>query len=164
MFNQITILGRLVSDPTITYVKSAMICNFSLYTYRYNSDGTRACDIFKVVAFGDLASFAADYLRKNRYVFCVGRMQFQSVIDRNGHPYFLPEVKAAVIEPFDNRRSNNAPARFSGGSNSYKHQASPMTYEDAKHSLDDWEDDYDTDDCSEINDNDIFTEEENYNG
>lgn len=80
MYQQITLIGNLGSDPEMRYTQSGVpVTSFSLaVTRRWTSqDGQRQEKTiwFRVTSWRKLAEFASQYLTKGRQVLVVGEME-----------------------------------------------------------------------------------------
>lgn len=79
MYQKLTIVGNLGSDPELRYTQSGQaVCNFSVATNRRwtGSDGNPQEETcwFRVSTWGKLAETCNQYLKKGRQVFIEGRM------------------------------------------------------------------------------------------
>ncbi|RMF03565.1 MAG: single-stranded DNA-binding protein [Chloroflexi bacterium] len=79
MYQKLTIVGNLGSDPELRYTPSGQaVCNFSVATNRRwtGSDGNPQEETcwFRVSTWGKLAEVCNQYLKKGRQVFVEGRM------------------------------------------------------------------------------------------
>lgn len=103
MFNKITIIGNLGTDPEMRYMPSgSAVTSFSVATNRRytNRDGQTVDETewFRVNAWGRLAETTNQYLEKGRLVYVEGRLssrpwQTQDGQLRAGNEIYAQEVK-----------------------------------------------------------------------
>ena len=103
MYNKITIIGNLGSDPEMRYMPSgSAVTSFSVATNRRytNRDGQTVDETewFRVNAWGRLAETTNQYLEKGRLVYVEGRLssrpwQTQDGQLRSGNEIYAQEVK-----------------------------------------------------------------------
>ena len=89
MFNQITAVGNLGSDPETRYMPNGdNVTSFNMATnYRFNrSDGSQGEETtwFRVSAWGRLGETAAEHLSRGRMVLVTGRVSDSPYITRDG--------------------------------------------------------------------------------
>lgn len=103
MYNKITIIGNLGSDPEMRYTPSgAAVTNFSVATnrrYRNNNGETvDETEWFRIAAWGRLAETTNQYLQRGNLVYVEGRLssspyQTQDGQIRAGNEIFAQEIK-----------------------------------------------------------------------
>ncbi len=75
--NNVTLMGRLGSDPELNYAKSGVaVCKFSLATNRYVS-GEEKTDWHNIVCFNKAAEVAGNYLKKGNQVCIEGSVTYE---------------------------------------------------------------------------------------
>lgn len=88
MFNQITVVGRLIKDPeSKTTPNGKILCNCCLAVSRQmkDKDGNYSSDFFNVTLWGQQAEYAGQYIGKGRLVIVSGRMESQQVVKDSGN-------------------------------------------------------------------------------
>ena len=103
MYNKITIIGNLGSDPEMRYTPDGTaVSNFSMASnYRYKKrDGEDGEETtwFRVNAWGRLGETANQYLEKGRQVYVEGRMSQREWEDTEGNTRYSLEVRASEIK------------------------------------------------------------------
>lgn len=102
MFNKITIIGNLGSDPEMRYTPSgSAVTSFSVATnrrYTRNGETVDETEWFRVNAWGRLAETTNQYLEKGSLVYVEGRLssrpwQTQDGQLRAGNEIFAQELK-----------------------------------------------------------------------
>ena len=102
MFNKITIIGNLGSDPEMRYTPSgSAVTSFSVATnrrYTRNGETVDETEWFRVNALGRLAETTNQYLEKGSLVYVEGRLssrpwQTQDGQLRAGNEIFAQELK-----------------------------------------------------------------------
>lgn len=115
MLNRVTILGRLVDDPTFreTHTTGVSVANFSLAVERdftNQNTGKRDTDFFRVTAWRGLAEFVAKHFHKGDKAIVDGRLELspwtledgttrQTVIVVADNIYFGGSKRAVATEP-----------------------------------------------------------------
>lgn len=103
MYNKITIIGNLGSDPEMRYMPDGTaVSNFSVASnYRYKTrDGEDREETtwFRVNAWGRLGETSNQYLEKGRQVYVEGRMSQREWEDSEGNTRYSLEVRASEIK------------------------------------------------------------------
>lgn len=77
MFNQIILVGRITSDPTIQELEGKKKCVITLAIPRSykNSEGEYDTDFIDVILYGGIATNTIEYCRKGYLVGVKGRME-----------------------------------------------------------------------------------------
>src|SRR5690349_4303842 len=101
--NKAMLIGRLGKDPQIRYTKSGgAVANFTMATdSRYtDAQGNRQeqTEWHSVVAFGKLADFAQNWLKKGREIYVEGRIQTRDWTDKENVKRYKTEIIAATIQ------------------------------------------------------------------
>ncbi|HWO45188.1 MAG TPA: single-stranded DNA-binding protein [Methylomirabilota bacterium] len=84
MVNKVILVGNLTGDPEVRATpKGAYVAKMGLATHSYSGkdeSGNRKeqTEFHNLVAFGKLAEFAGEYLRKGRLLYAEGRLQTSS--------------------------------------------------------------------------------------
>ncbi len=112
MFNKITIIGNLGTDPEMRYLPSGnAVTSFSVATNRRykNRDGENVDETewFRVNAWGRLAETTNQYLQKGRLVYVEGRLSSRSWEGQDGQTRFSNEISAQEVKFLSG--SNQAP-------------------------------------------------------
>ena len=102
MYNKITIIGNLGSDPEMRYLPSGdAVTSFSVATNRRyrNRDGENVDETewFRVNAWGRLAETTNQYLEKGSLVYAEGRLSSRSWTGQDGQARFSNEIRALEI-------------------------------------------------------------------
>lgn len=100
--NKAMLIGHLGKDPEIRYTKSGQaVASFSIATDDSFKDaqGNRQerTEWHNVVAFGKLADFAQNYLKKGRLVYVEGRLRTSDWTDKENVKHFKTEINANNI-------------------------------------------------------------------
>jgi single-strand DNA-binding protein len=108
--NKVTIIGFVERDQETRYTSNGEpVTSFSVSTNRHwttNAGESRESkEWFNVVAWGDLAEAANQWLRKDRRVYAEGHLQTRRWDDANGQRHFRTEVVASKLIPMGERRS-----------------------------------------------------------
>ena len=95
--NKVILVGRLGRDPEIRYTPSGTaVASFSLATnYRAKDpDGnfTDKTEWHNIVAFGQRADVASEYLNKGKLVYIEGRIQTRVVEDQSGQKRYFTDI------------------------------------------------------------------------
>jgi len=100
--NTISIIGRLVSDPTIKYTQAAKaVGNISIaVNNRFNKDEAY---FFDCTAWGRVAELAGEYLRKGSKVGIVGSLQ-QQRWEKEGKKYSKVIINVEQLEFLDSKK------------------------------------------------------------
>jgi single-strand DNA-binding protein len=98
MVNKVILVGNLVADPDVKATpKGVYVANLRLATNTYagkDDDGKAKehTEFHHCVAFGKVAEFAGQYLRKGRSILVDGRLQTRSWQDTAGLKHYRTEV------------------------------------------------------------------------
>jgi single-strand DNA-binding protein len=109
MVNKVILIGHLTADPDVRATASgAHVANLRVATNTYagkDDDGGRRefTDFHSLVAFGKLAEFAAEYLRKGRLLYAEGRSQTRSWETNDGQRRYSTEVVVDTLQPLGPR-------------------------------------------------------------
>jgi single-strand DNA-binding protein len=98
MVNKVILIGRLAADPDVRATATGThVANLRLVTNTFagrEDDGTRRehTEFHALVVFGKSAEFAAEHLRKGRFVYAEGRSQTRSWETSEGQRRYTTEV------------------------------------------------------------------------
>lgn len=95
--NIIILTGRLTRDPEVRNGKETEVAHFTLAVDDFEK-GEKTADFFDCVAFGNLAKFADDYLKKGTLVNVCGRLKNNNYTDKNGNKQYGTQVVLSKIE------------------------------------------------------------------
>ena len=106
--NKAMIIGNLGRDPEMRYTPSGQaVTQFTVAVNRNYKDaqGERQeeTEWFRVVAWGQQAEFAAEYLRKGAKVYIEGRLQTRQWEGQDGQKRYTTELVANTVTPLDPR-------------------------------------------------------------
>ncbi|MGI8929225.1 MAG: single-stranded DNA-binding protein [Candidatus Limnocylindrales bacterium] len=111
--NKCMIIGNLGKDPEMRYTPSGQsVTQFTVAVNRNYKDaqGERQeeTEWFRVVAWGQQAEFAAEYLRKGAKVFVEGRIQTRQWEGQDGQKRYTTELVANTIQNLERRPREDA--------------------------------------------------------
>ena len=101
MLNQITLMGRLVRNPTVNRLANqTAVTSFTLaverdYLDRYTQE--KAVDFIPITAWGDLAEFASKFLKKGTLTEVHGRLQTWKSKMKSGATVKMFDISATKI-------------------------------------------------------------------
>ena len=110
-FNKIILVGRLTRDPEVKYsTNGTQISLFSIAVDRkYKSNDGDNTDFVKVVSFGKLADFVANYLVKGRLILVEGELRIRRWKTSEGDSRTSAEVVANSVNFMETKsRQNNS--------------------------------------------------------
>lgn len=127
--NNITLIGRLVSDPELKYLPNSgiAVANYTLAVDRglskekkqeAESKGQQTVDFINIVTFNKPAETVANYMRKGCLMAVEGRLQIRNWKDQEGKTRYNSEVITNNFQflsfPQENQQSNKySPKGFS---------------------------------------------------
>ena len=111
--NKAMLIGRLGQDPELRYTKSgSAVTSFSMATNDYWKDkqGNKQekTDWHNIVAWGGLAEFVSNYLRKGKLVYVEGRLQTRDWVDQQNLKHYKTEIVASTVQTLE-RQSGEGP-------------------------------------------------------
>jgi single-strand DNA-binding protein len=111
--NKCMIIGNLGRDPEMRYTPSGQaVTQFTVAVNRNYKDqqGERQeeTEWFRVVAWGQQAEFAAEYLRKGAKVYVEGRIQTRQWEGQDGQKRYTTELVANTIQNLERRARDDA--------------------------------------------------------
>ena len=113
MVNKVLLIGNLAADPDVKATPNGMyVAKIRLATHSYagkDESGNRKehSEFHNVVAFGKLAEFAGQYMKKGRHFWVEGRLHTSSWED-NGQKRYRTEVVAEEIRFTGNKPKEEA--------------------------------------------------------
>lgn len=114
MFNNVTMMGRIVNDLTLTVTPNGTnVCTFRIAVERrYQTKGEeRKTDFFNVVCWRKAAEFVTKWFAKGRMILIQGELQTRQYTDKNGNPATWYEIIADHISFTGEKKldANNVP-------------------------------------------------------
>ncbi|MGD9498283.1 MAG: single-stranded DNA-binding protein [Armatimonadota bacterium] len=125
MINSVVLVGRLGSDPELTYTPSGTaIAKFRLAVTRPPRQGTdqEETDWLNIVTFGRVAETVAQYLDKGALVGIEGRVQSRTWQRQDGTNAYAVEINAARVQFLESRQERERRQAAGGG----RQQAPPQ--------------------------------------
>lgn len=101
--NNVILIGRLTSDPVITYSGDKQLARYTLAVDRVG-EGT---DFPNIVAFGHNAGFAEKYLSKGMKIAIEGRITTGSYTNKDGQKVYTTNVVAEHQEFVEPKRNGS---------------------------------------------------------
>ena len=120
--NKTMLIGRLGRDPEVRYTASgSAVANFSIATTDNWKDKSgqkqERTEWHNVVAWGRLADFAQNYLKKGKLIYVEGRLQTRDWTDNQNVKHYRTEVVANIINFME--KLGDSPGAETGGRPSY---------------------------------------------
>ena len=120
--NKVMLIGRLGRDPEIRYTNSgSAVANFSVATTETWKDkqGQRQerTEWHNIVAWGRLADFSQNYLKKGKLIYVEGRLQTRDWTDKDNVKHYKTETVANTInfmEKLSDSQGQGAPGAAPG--------------------------------------------------
>lgn len=112
MYNNITLMGQIVSAPELRYTKAGVsVTSFTLAVERRHKDneGRRKTDYFNIVCWRGNADFVCKNFSKGSMILVEGEMQTRPHIDKNGNKQTWFEVIAERVAFTSTRRKSATP-------------------------------------------------------
>jgi len=103
--NQVTLIGRVVAAPELRETVSGK----QVTTVRVATNGKSHAEFHDVVLWGQLASFACQYVGKGRLVYIEGRLQSRQWQDADGGTRRTVEIVASRLQALS-KSAEAAPA------------------------------------------------------
>jgi single-strand DNA-binding protein len=126
MINNTVIVGRLGQDPELRYFEAGTCkSRFSLAVDRPGgSRENKITDWFNIEAWGKLAEFSGEYLKKGMMVSVQGSIEVDVWTDQTGNTRENPSIKASAINFVGSKRDNEQyRQQGGGGQSSYNNDA-----------------------------------------
>lgn len=109
--NNVSLIGRLTSDPEIRYtqIENIMVAQFILAVNRaYAKQGEeRQADFITIVACNKTAEFCSKYFRKGQQIGVTGRIETGSYDDKDGKKVYTTKVIAEHVYFADSNKNEN---------------------------------------------------------
>jgi single-strand DNA-binding protein len=130
--NKAMLIGRLGKDPEVRYTKSGdAVASFTMATDETYKDRQGAkqerTEWHSINAWGKLADFVQNYLKKGRLVYVEGRIQTRDWTDKENVKHYKTEIRADTIRfvgpPPDGSRTG--PSDAAGGAARGRGQGPP---------------------------------------
>ena len=104
MINNVTLIGRLVSDPEVKELEKSKVANITLAVSRRfkNEDGSYETDFIDCVVWNELASNLKEYCKKGDLVGVTGRVQTTTYTTKEDQKRKTTEVvveKLSFLQP-----------------------------------------------------------------
>lgn len=115
MYQQITLIGNLGSDPELRYTAGNVpVCSFRMAVQKqwHGQDGEQKEKVtwFRVTAWQKLAEVVSEHLSKGRKVMVVGEVEnAQAYVNKAGEPAATNEVTARTIRFLDSAHHEENP-------------------------------------------------------
>jgi single-strand DNA-binding protein len=120
MINNATLLGRLGQDPEVRYFDSGSVkARFSLAVDRPGKGEAKQTDWFNIEAWGKLAEFSGEWLKKGTLVSVQGSIEINNWQDQTGNTRETPLIRASEIRFAGSKRDSQA----GQGNSSYNNDA-----------------------------------------
>ena len=134
MFNKITVIGNVGSDPEMRYTPSGTpVTSFSVATnHRYTGrDGERheETEWFRVVAWNRLAETCNQYVTKGMRVYAEGRLKTDTWTGQDGQTRVSLEINAFTVL-FMDRAGERSGGSFGGPDDSFSSGPPPADDDD----------------------------------
>jgi len=113
MYNKVTLVGRLGTDPEIKYTQSGTpVATFNLATSEtWKKDGNKQekTEWHKIVAWENLGEVCGKYLTKGKLVLIEGKLQTRSWEDKEGNKKQVTEIVARDMKMLGSGNGSNNP-------------------------------------------------------
>lgn len=122
--NKVILVGNLGRDPEVRSTNDqTLVATFSLATSERRKDASgqwsNHTEWHRIVAFGKLAEFSRNYLKKGKQVFVEGKLRTNKWQDKEGHDRQTTEILAAAIQFVGTKESGSGMGASSGGDSGY---------------------------------------------
>ena len=95
--NKIILIGRAGKDPEYRQTEHLTVTNFTLAVSEHYKDKTgekkELTEWFNVVCYSNLATIAANYIRKGDQVCIEGKIRTRSYDDKDGNKKYITEIQ-----------------------------------------------------------------------
>lgn len=105
-YNKVTLIGRLVKDPTINESEECKKCGrFVLEIDRgyKTADGKKCSDFISIICWNKLADVAEEYLQKGNLILIDGQIHSRKY-ENQGETNYVTEVTADRIKFLDGKK------------------------------------------------------------
>jgi len=98
--NKVILIGNLSKDPELSTTTSGIsVCKFDIAVQRrFETNGERETDFFKIIAWRGLADNCSKFLSKGKKAAVVGSLQTRSYEDKDGNKRYVTEIVADEVE------------------------------------------------------------------
>lgn len=109
MINKVTLIGRLGSDPEMTYTNDQTpIAKFSVATTSsYKKE--EQTEWHRITFFGKVAEVCGLYLKKGALVYIEGRLRTNEWEDKNGVKRSTTEIIGGELKMLDKKKKEDEP-------------------------------------------------------
>ena len=109
--NKVILIGNLSKDPELSTTTSGIsVCKFDIAVQRrFETNGERETDFFKIIAWRGLADNCARFLSKGRKAAVVGSLQTRTYYDKDGVKRYVTEIVADEVEFLSPKEERNEP-------------------------------------------------------
>lgn len=109
--NKVIMMGRLIRDTEVRYSqgeKPLAIAGFCIAVDRkFKKQGEAESDFFNCTAFGKIAEFAGNYLKKGTKIVVTGRLQNNNYTNKEGQKVYNVQIMADEIEFAESKSASN---------------------------------------------------------
>ena len=110
--NKVSLIGHLGKDPESQFLPSgSQVVNFSLATTEKRKDKAgewkKRTEWHNIVCFGKLAEICSEYLKKGSYIYCEGKIQYQSWDDKDGNKKYKTEILIDTMKMLNKKKGND---------------------------------------------------------
>ncbi len=107
-FNKVTLIGRLVRDPELSYTSAGLaVAKFTIAVDRFGKNpqtGERKTDFFRCNAWRQKAEFVSQYVQKGRLVVVDGRIELNEFTGQDGQKRYSTDIVCENVETLDPNR------------------------------------------------------------
>jgi single-strand DNA-binding protein len=98
--NKVILIGNLTKNPELSTTTSGIsVCKFDIAVQRrFEANGEREADFFKIIAWRGLADNCGKYLSKGKKAAVVGSLQTRTYCDKDGVKRHVTEIVADEVE------------------------------------------------------------------
>jgi single-strand DNA-binding protein len=109
--NKCIFIGNLTKDPELSTTTSGIsVCKFDIAVQRrFETNGERETDFFKIIAWRGLADNCGKYLSKGKKAAVVGSLQTRTYYDKDGVKHYVTEIVADEVEFLSPKGERNEP-------------------------------------------------------
>ena len=96
MYNSVTLIGRVGKDVEF-FDRGAGVAKFTVATSERRKSGSEyveSTEWHRIVAFGNTATFARDWIRKGQLLTIVGKIHYDSYENKEGQKVYTTEIYA----------------------------------------------------------------------
>lgn len=112
MYNKVILMGRLARDvDTRTTQSGKTVSRFTLAVdRRKHAEGQPSADFLNCIAWGKMAEFCQNYLRKGTKILLEGQLQSRSYEANDGSKRYVTEVNTLDIEFAESKKDTTQQA------------------------------------------------------